>query len=52
MPRRPSTPIIASLVAVACLGAGGGAVAYSALSDGNTVVRQVTVQNAEPTASA
>ena len=52
MPRRPSTPIIASLVAAACLGAGGGAVAYSALSDGNTVVRQVTVQNAEPTASA
>jgi len=52
MPRRPSTPLIASLVAVACLGAGGGAVAYSALSDGNTVVRQVTVQNAEPTASA
>ena len=51
MPRRPSTPLIASLVAVACLGAGGGAVAYSALSDGNTVVRQVTVQNAEPTAS-
>jgi putative serine protease PepD len=51
MPRRPSTPLVASLVAVACLGAGGGAVAYSALSDGNTVVRQVTVQNAEPTAS-
>ncbi len=51
MPRRPSTPLLISLVAAACIGAGGGAVAYSTLSSGDTVVRQVTVQNAEPTAS-
>jgi putative serine protease PepD len=51
MPRRPSTPLLVSLVAAACIGAGGGAVAYSTLSSEDTVVRQVTVQNAEPTAS-
>jgi putative serine protease PepD len=51
MPRRPRTTLIASLLAVACLGAGGGAVAYSLLSDGNTVVKQVTVQSAEPAAA-
>jgi putative serine protease PepD len=47
MPRRsrPSL-IVASLLAAACLGAGGGAVAYATLHDNgtNTVVRQVTVQ--------
>ena len=47
MPRRPRTPLLASLLAAACIGAGGGAVAYSIFTDhGNTVVRQVTVQNA------
>jgi putative serine protease PepD len=52
MPRRPRTPLLASLLAAACIGAGGGAVAYSVLSDsGSTVVRQVTVQNAQPVAS-
>ncbi len=51
MPRRPSTPLLASLLAVACIGAGGGAVAYSTLSDRGTVVRQVTVQNSEPVAT-
>ena len=52
MPRRPRTPLLASLLAAACIGAGGGAVAYSVLSDrGGTVVRQVTVQNAQPVAS-
>jgi putative serine protease PepD len=52
MPRRPRTPLLASLVAAACIGAGGGAVAYSIFTDhGNTVVRQVTVQNAQPVAS-
>jgi putative serine protease PepD len=51
MPRRPSTPLLASLVAVACLGAGGGAVAYATLSSGNTVVKQVTVHQSEPVAS-
>jgi putative serine protease PepD len=53
MPRRSRhTTIVASLLAAACLGAGGGAVAYATLHDnGNTVVRQVTVQQAD-TASA
>jgi len=52
MPRRPRTPLLASLLAAACIGAGGGAVAYSVFSDrGSTVVRQVTVQNAQPVAS-
>ena len=54
MPRRPrQTTIVASLLAAACLGAGGGAVAYATLHDNgtNTVVRQVTVQQAD-TASA
>jgi len=36
---------------VACLGAGGGAVAYATLSSGNTVVKQVTVHQSEPVAS-
>ncbi len=52
MPRRPRTPLLASLLAAACIGAGGGAVAYSVLSDnGSTVVRQVTVQSAQPVAN-
>jgi putative serine protease PepD len=54
MPRRPRhTTIVASLLAAACLGAGGGAVAYATLHDNgtSTVVRQVTVQQAD-TASA
>jgi putative serine protease PepD len=51
MPRRPRTPLLASLLAAACIGAGVGAVAYSVFSDrGNTVVRQVTVQNTQPVA--
>ena len=52
MPRRPRTPLLASLLAAACIGAGGGAVTYSIFTDhGNTVVRQVTVQNGEAVAS-
>jgi putative serine protease PepD len=51
MPRRPRTSLIASLLAVACIGAGGGALAYSLTSDSGTVIRQVTVQNAEPAAN-
>jgi putative serine protease PepD len=52
MPRRPRQTLVASLLAAACLGAGGGAVAYATLSDGNTTVRQVTVQRAQPIASS
>jgi putative serine protease PepD len=48
MPRRPHRTLALSLLAAACLGAGGGAVAYATLSDGNTVVKQVTVQRSEP----
>jgi putative serine protease PepD len=52
MPRRPPKILALSLLAAACLGAGGGAVAYATLSDGNTVVKQVTVQSSEPIASS
>jgi putative serine protease PepD len=52
MLRRPRTTIVASLLAAACLGAGGGAVAYATLSGGDTVVKQVTVKQAEPIASS
>jgi putative serine protease PepD len=50
LPRRPrQTTIVASLLAAACLGAGGGAVAYATLHDNGTttVTRQVTVQQAD-----
>jgi len=52
MPRRLRTTHIMSLLAVACLGAGGGAVAYATLSDGSTVVKQVTVRQSEPISSS
>jgi putative serine protease PepD len=50
MPRRPRTPLIASLLAAACVGAGGGALLYSAFgsNNGTTVVRQVTVKDTQP----
>ncbi|MFL5923191.1 MAG: S1C family serine protease [Gaiellaceae bacterium] len=51
MPRRPRTTLVASLLAAACLGAGGGAVAYATLSGGDTV-KQATVKQAEPIASS
>ena len=51
MPRRSRLTLIASLLAAACLGAGGGAVAYATLSDGDTVVKQVTVKQSEAVAS-
>ncbi len=46
--------VSAALVAVAAIGAGGGAATYAALSpgDGTTVVRQVTVSGSEPAASS
>ena len=53
MPRRSrQTTVVASLLAAACLGAGGGAVAYATLSDGDTVVKQVTVKQSQPIANA
>jgi putative serine protease PepD len=51
-PHRPRTPLLLTLLAVACIGAGGGALAYASLSDNGggtkTVVRQVTVHDAQP----
>ena len=46
-------PLAAALAAAAALGAGGGAATYAVLprGEGDTVVRQVTVTDAEPTAS-
>jgi putative serine protease PepD len=52
MLRRPRKTLVVSLLTAVCLGAGGGAVAYATLSDGNTVVKQVTVQPSEPIASS
>src|ERR1044072_5389989 len=54
MTRRPHRFIIASLLAAACLGAGGGAVAFATLHDGGTktVVKQVTVHEGQPVASS
>ena len=52
MPRRPRPIYVASLLAAACLGVGGGAVAYATLSDGDTVVKQVTVKQAQSIASS
>ena len=53
VPRRSRTPLIASLLAAACVGAGGGALLYSAFgSKGDTVVRQVTVKDTQPAASS
>src|SRR3954452_11074586 len=54
MPRRSRpTIIVASLLAAACLGAGGGAVAFATLHDNgsSTVVKQVTVQ-ADPASAS
>jgi putative serine protease PepD len=54
MTRRPRTPLMASLLAAACLGAGGGAALYATFANGGggkTIVRQVTVDNSQPTAS-
>jgi putative serine protease PepD len=50
----PSVTLAAALAAVALIGAGGGAATYAALSsgNGNTIVRQVTVSDAQPTSSS
>jgi putative serine protease PepD len=52
--RSRPTIIVASLLAAACLGAGGGAVAYATLHDNgsSTVVKQVTVQQADQASSS
>ncbi len=50
MPRRPRPSLIASLLAVACLGVGGGVLLSTSLSSNNdtrTVVRQVTVHDSQ-----
>src|SRR5229473_2863982 len=46
----PTVTLAAVLAAGACIGAGGGAATYAALSSGKgkTVVRQVTVSNVQP----
>ncbi len=53
-PSRSRTPLfLAGLIAALGLGAGAGALAYATLSDeSTTVVRQVTVDNSEPAATA
>jgi putative serine protease PepD len=50
---KPSVTLAAALAAVACIGAGGGAATYAALSSGKktTVVRQVTVNDSQPASS-
>jgi putative serine protease PepD len=54
MPRRSRTPLIASLLAAACVGAGGGALLYSAFGSdgGKTVVRSVTVKDTQPASNS
>ncbi len=49
----PTLPLVAAVVAGACIGAGGGAATYAALSSGNTktVVHQVTVGDSGRNAS-
>ena len=52
-PRRSHVPLIASLLAAACVGAGGGALLYSAFgSKDKTVVRPVTVKDTQPASSS
>ena len=47
MSRRPKLSLIASLLIALCIGAGGGALLYTGISNdnGKTVVRNVTVKN-------
>jgi putative serine protease PepD len=49
----PSVTLAAALAAGALIGAGGGAATYAALSSGKgqTIVRQVTVNDSQPTSS-
>ena len=52
--RTPTVTLAAALAAGALIGAGGGAATYAALSSGRgtTVVRQVTVSDAQPTSNS
>jgi putative serine protease PepD len=56
VPRRSRIPLIASLLAAACVGAGGGALLYSAFGSKDnttkTVVHQVTVKDTQPASQA
>jgi putative serine protease PepD len=54
MPKRPRMlSVAAALTGAALVGAGGGAATYAAFSSGTkTVVRQVTVEGSQPTASS
>jgi len=51
--KRIPLPLLGALLAGACIGAGGGAATYAALSSGNskTVVHQVTVPETQPAAN-
>src|SRR5438093_4019643 len=51
--RRITIPLLGAVLAGACIGAGGGAATYAALSSGNsrTVVHQVTVPDSQPAAN-
>ena len=51
MSRRSHTPLIASLLVAACLGAGGGALLYSTFSNSSTKTVQVTVPDSQPASS-
>ena len=51
--KNPRTKLAAAMTSAALIGAGGVAVVYAAFGDGGTtVVRQVTVNSAEPTANS
>lgn len=52
--RRPTLSLVTALVAGACIGAGGGAATYAALSSGDTktIVRQVTVNDSQPASNS
>jgi S1-C subfamily serine protease len=52
LPSSRAALLVAALIAALALGAGLGAVAFSTLDGGSTVVRQVTVTTAEPAASS
>ena len=51
--QRITLPLLGALLAGACIGVGGGAATYAALSSGNTktVVHQVTVPESQPAAN-